>query len=55
MNMTELKEPAKRGSKAKVNISDHVLQDSATPHQRVLLVRQKLHGKFIRNSTEANC
>ena len=50
-----MKEPAKRGSYSKVNISDHLIQASDMSHKGALLIRQNFLVKSIRNTTEANC
>ena len=42
-NLAKIKEPAKRGSSAKVSYSDHMTPDSNTEHVGALVVEQKLH------------
>ena len=49
------KEPAQRGSKAKVIFSAHLGQAFDLPHVGELLDKQSYHAKLIRKPTEANC
>ena len=55
MDLTKVKEPAKRESILQVRTSDHMVQASTNPHVGELLFQQKFHDKMIRKATEANC